>query len=831
MAKKRARATGAEAAGPEVPSSSGAMQRWLSLVTRDNITGVVGFFALTLAAYYPAMDGSLLWDDQGHITRPVLQSIDGLRRIWFEIGATQQYYPLLHSAFWLEHQVFGDVTFGYHLINVILHTLSALLVVAIMRRLRLPGAWLGGAIFAVHPVAVEGVAWISEQKSTLSGFFFLSAALTYLVFDESRKWRQYVVATALFLCALASKTVTASLPAVLLILIWWRRGRIDAKNDALPLAPWLAVGAAAGLTTAWVERQFIGAQGASFGLSPVEHLLLAGRDLCFYAYKAVIPFNLIFFYPRWELNSAAWWQWLFPLVVLIAAGVLLRMAIRAQNPNRAPFAVLLAFACILFPVLGFLNVYPFVYSWVADHFQYLGLLAIVVPGAVLLTRVGLRIPLASARKAAAGLLLLGLAALTWGQTQMYTDVQTLYRETIARNPTSWIAKNNLADVLMDEPAKYDEAIGLLRDTLRLKPDSAEAHNNLGSVYSRQKKYPEAVAEFRAAIRLRPNFPQAHDNLGNALGKISGNDAEAESEIRLALRQNAEFPDAHNNLGTLLSKTGHTDEAMAEYREALRLDPDNADARNNIATLLAKTPGGQAEALEQFRAAVAAKPDSAEAQSNLGASLSEIGRFDEALAHLTEAVRLDDNNAQAHSARGATLMKIGRTAEAEREFARALEIQPDLVEGHNNLGTLYGQENKMKEAVGEFQAALRLDPNSAEAHANLGNVYIDLPGRLPEAMAEFQTAVRLKPGFAGGHLFLGMALSRQHRSADAIREFETALKLSPDFAEAHQALGIELAHDPARVGEALGHLDAALKLKPDPETQKLVDQLRGLTRRQ
>ena len=198
-------------------------------------------FCATLAAYFPALRGGLLWDDSSHLTKPGLQSFHGLSRIWFELGATQQYYPLLHSAFWLEHRMWGDAVAGYHLTNVALHALSACLAVAIMKRLSLSGAWLAGFVFALHPVNVESVAWISEQKSTLSGVFYLAALLAYLHFylqpDQNRRKSKYLLATGLFVLALLSKTVTATLPAVLLVIFWWRHGRLEWKRDVRPLVP------------------------------------------------------------------------------------------------------------------------------------------------------------------------------------------------------------------------------------------------------------------------------------------------------------------------------------------------------------------------------------------------------------------------------------------------------------------------------------------------------------------------------------------------------------------------------------------------------------------
>ena len=197
------------------------------------------FLALlvTLVAYYPAWHGGLLWDDDAHITRVDLRSFEGLWRIWFDVGATQQYYPVTHSAFWVLYRLFGDATLGYHLVNISLHATSAFLFAVILRRLAVPGAVLAAFIFALHPVHVESVAWITELKNTLSGVFYLGAALAYLRFDADRRRQSYALALVLFALALLSKTVTATLPAALLVVFWWQRGALRWRQDVLPLAP------------------------------------------------------------------------------------------------------------------------------------------------------------------------------------------------------------------------------------------------------------------------------------------------------------------------------------------------------------------------------------------------------------------------------------------------------------------------------------------------------------------------------------------------------------------------------------------------------------------
>lgn len=346
-------------------------------------------------------------DDTGHLTRPELRTLEGLRRIWFEPGAATQYYPLLHTAFWLEHRLWGNEPFGYHLANLFQHWIAALLVVLLMRRLALPGAWLAGTLFALHPVCVEAVAWMSEQKSTLSAVFYLSGALAYMQFDEVRSKRWYVLSLALFLMALGSKTVTASLPAGLLLVLWWKRGRLEWGRDVVPLLPWFAVGAAASFVTIWVEREYIGASGVDFSLSPLERCLVAGRAIWFYLAKLLWPAQLCFSYPRWNIDTRAWNQYLYPLAVLAVLAGLWRLSRR----KRGPLAGFLFFAGTLFPALGFFNVYPFLYSFVADHYQYLATLGILVPLAAGANSWAGRLTAGPwTRALAAGLLLLPLAA-------------------------------------------------------------------------------------------------------------------------------------------------------------------------------------------------------------------------------------------------------------------------------------------------------------------------------------------------------------------------------------------------------------------------------------
>lgn len=553
-------------------------------------------------AYQPCWQGGFLWDDDAHLTAPALRSWQGLWRIWSDVGATVQYYPLLHTAFWLEHRLWGDAVLGYHLLNVALHCLAAFLAWVVLRRLKVPGAPLAAAVFALHPVHVESVAWIAEQKNTLSAVFYLAAMLAYLRFDRSRKVPAYLGALGLFVLALLTKTVTATLPGALLVVFWWQRGRLSWRRDVLPLVPFLLVGAGMGLITTWWELEHNRCVGPEFHMTWMQRSLLAGRAVWFQAGKLFWPEPLIFIYPRWRLDPAAAWQYAFPL----AAMALLASLWALRRRTRGPLAAALFFGGTLFPTLGFFNLYTFRYTYVANHYQYLaslGLIAAATAGAALWSA---RWPVRGRRAGlAAGVALLALLGfLSSRQCRKYTDVETLYRATIAENPGCWMAHTNLGLVLADR-GRFDEAEIHHREAIRLDGTNSAVHNNLGRALAAQGRSDEALASYREAIRLDGANSAAHDNLGIALAG-QGRVTEALAQFREAIRLDGANGTAHGNLGLTLAALGRLDEAEVHDREAIRLDARDAGARRHLAALLVAT-GRVGEALAEFERVLEQEP--------------------------------------------------------------------------------------------------------------------------------------------------------------------------------------------------------------------------------
>ena len=760
----------------------------------------VGIVLATLAAYWPVVHGGFVWDDDGHVTKPQLRSLHGLWRIWTEVGATQQYYPVLHSAFWVEHRLWGDAPMGYHLANIFLHATAAFLFGLVLLRLLVervvPNALAGpgrrtsafgtthstlwgvplfaALIFALHPVCVESVAWISEQKNTLSAVFYLLAALAFLTWHGlpahvSMRTRAgspcyvglgwYALALVLFILAVLGKSVTATLPAALLVIFWWKRGTLSFKRDFLPLLPFFAIGIAGGLLTAWVERRFIGAHGAAFDLSLLARCLLAGRVVWFYLAKLFWPANLLFTYPRWQVNVGVGWQYLFPLALigLLAALWLIR------KRTRGPLAGILFFVGSLFPALGFVNVYPFVFSYVADHFQYLaslGIIGLVAAGwekvDAACCRVRTRQQVASASAALAVLCILGV--LTWRQCRNYRTEQALYESVLRKNPDSWMAHNNLGKVLFAD-GRTAEAIAHYQQAVRIMPTDAEAYNNLGialadagrlpeaiAYYERARelerdrpevlnnegtalvrsgRLPEAIERYQEALRLEPDYFVAEDNLGAALDAV-GRRREAVVHFERALLLNPDFPEAENHLGNALTGLGKVPEAAAHYERALRLKPDFPEARNNLGNVR-RAAGDLPGAIEQYREALRLKPDYLDSLLNLANAYAASGRSAEAMAQYGQALRVQPDDAAAHASLGVLLVQAGQAGPAVAQFKAAAQLQPDNPEIRNNLGCVLAQLGRLAEAKSQFEEALRLSPNDADARANLARINAIQPG--------------------------------------------------------------------------------------------------------
>ncbi|MGC8625022.1 MAG: tetratricopeptide repeat protein, partial [Phycisphaerae bacterium] len=347
------------------------------------ILGGGGLLLLTLAVYYPLHMGIYLWDDGQWVTNnPIVHHWWGFDIFWLHPEAMAQYYPMTFSFLALEYHIWGLHALPYHLVNVLLQAVNAILLWLVLRRLELRSAWLVAALFAIHPVQVETVAWVAEMKNLLSGFFYFLALLTFLRFigigaggsgSPSAKplekpcsnHQLYVVSTLLFLFGLFSKTADCTLPVAIVVLLWWKDRWRD-REIILHLIPWFIIAFLLGLVTIHVEHTSVGAHGPDWHFSLAQRFLIAGHAFWFYLGKLVWPHPLLMIYPRWTLGHTIGYIW------LIAAAVLFMfLGLLADRIGRGPMAAMLFYLVTIGPVLGFITFYTQLYSFVADHYQYL----------------------------------------------------------------------------------------------------------------------------------------------------------------------------------------------------------------------------------------------------------------------------------------------------------------------------------------------------------------------------------------------------------------------------------------------------------------------------
>jgi hypothetical protein len=502
---------------------------------------------VTFAVYQPTWHSGFIWDDGLLITENrMVQARDGLYGIWFTTEAAN-YYPLTSSFWWLEWRLWGNNPAGYHVVNVLLHMVNVVLIWMVLRRLRVPGAWLAALLYAVHPVNVATVAWISEQKNTLSMLFFTLSILWYLRFDGENKGYWYGLSLTAFLLALLSKAAVVMLPVVLLGCAWWLRGRLRAK-DWLRAAPFFALSFLLGLTTVWFEcnRDLNGQLTRAGGL--FSRLPVAGVAPWFYLYKAVLPLDLCMIYPQWNPGAWGWAGWLPGIVLAGSVALLWWKRCGWGRPLLFGFGY---FVVMLFPMLGFFDQGFYEYSMVADHWQYYSIAGVAALAAAGTVALGQRLHRGQqVIGSVAGLVVIVLGALTWQRCLVFRDQETLFRDNLHYNPSAWVAHYNLG-VVLQRAGRMEGAAEEFEQALQFKPDLAEAHYNLGLVFAQAGRVPEAIAHWEQALRIKPDYA-----------------------------------DAHYNLGVALENAGRLAEAIRQYEQTQKIQPDYVAAQKELARLRA-----------------------------------------------------------------------------------------------------------------------------------------------------------------------------------------------------------------------------------------------------
>jgi len=592
--------------------------------------------ALVFAVYWPALRGGFVWDDQLTVEKnPLVSGEFTVRSMWFQMD-----FPLTTVVLWIEFLLWGKSPVGYHIVNALLHAANVFLLWRVLSRLKVPSAGLAAFLFAVHPVAVASVAWISELKNTLSLFLMLLSFLSYLRFDgdlrenERSAYRWYWLSLVAFVLALLSKTSVVVLPVILLGCRWWQRTKIS-RRDVLRTIPFFALSLAFGLMTAWFQKTQVirGDQIQTEGL--LGRLANGGIAIWFYLGKALLPTNLSMIYPRWEINPA---QALNYVPLFLFAAILIGLALCWRLGKRwakhALFA-LVFFAVSLFPVLGFFDMYYLTISRVSDHFAYLALIPIMVLVAAAISA----IPLAKAAQVVAAVLVIALSVLTFERSRVFASDEALWRDTLAKNPNSWNAHNNLACILAEQQ-KFDEAVREFEASLKINPRNAKAHCNLGRAAIMNKQILEAERHFVTALEIRPDDPDAHRLYAELLAG-TGRVPQAVEHMREAVQAQPDVP-MRLQLAQLLVGSGAKADAATEYRKVLESKPDNVEALNNLAGILATSGdeklrnGRQAVELAE-RAVLLKESNQAQVLGTLAAAYAETGRFKDAVDTAQKAV--------------------------------------------------------------------------------------------------------------------------------------------------------------------------------------------------
>jgi protein O-mannosyl-transferase len=669
------------------------------------------------------------YDDPKYVTDNI-HVLGGLTWTNIRWAFTTVYGPYWHPLTLISHmadiELFGLWAGGHHLVNGFLHLVNTVLLFLLLRRLTGSSARSGivAALFAVHPLHVESVAWVTERLDVLSTCFFLLTIWAYVAYVSRPSLGRYLGVVAVYVCGLMSKPTLITLPVVLLLLDVWPLGRIQwaAGSPPPPVSDFLTVvmrrvreklplivlALAGAVGTLIYESRHGSVTGID--LLPVgERIANAFVWYITYLGRMFWPAHLSAFYP-YPREMPAWWV-IAGAIAIVATVSAFAWRLRARAPYF--FVGWAWYLVTLLPLVGLVQAAD---QATADRFTYIPLIGIFI-------------------------------ALTWGISAL---VGRWPRGCVVAEAAAAVVVVVLVPVTRAQVRVWQNTTTLWTNAIAATRDNHRAHAGLGQALLEAKRPDAALVEIAEAIRIYPDVPTYHNDLGLAMNELH-----------------------------------RTDEAMASYREALRLDPNFAQAQTNLGYVLASA-GQFDEAVARHRKALSLNPDLAEAHVNLASALMRERKLVEAIPHVEQALRLNPRLAQAHAVYGAIMQLQNRDSEAIVEYQAALAIDPDLSQVHSNLGGALAKRSDFAGAAREFREALRLDPLLGDAHNGLGVVLMS-QGQVDEAIAHYREAVRLKPDSISTHSNLGIALAQRGDVAGAVHEFNEVLRIDPGNAQAKAAL--------------------------------------------
>ncbi len=681
---------------------------------RLQLAGGVLIALLALMAYYPSLDGGFIFDDHVLLTdNPLIMAPDGFWRVWVN-SSQPDYVPMTSSTLWLEWRLWGMNPTGYHVANLALHIAACLLLWLLLKSLSIPGAFLAALLYAIHPVNVESVAWVEQRKDTLSTVLALLSILGYIKSDfpspstANRLYppgagRWFWLALLSFVLAMFSKGSVATLPVLLLLVAWWKSGRLTVR-DLLRSAPFFVVSAVLTPVIIWFVAHGTGV--APRDATIVQRALQAGAVVWFYLSKALAPIKLIFFYPLWNIQTSDLRWWLPLAAALVVSFLLVWRCLKSPHSNWVP-ALLFAWAffCVaLAPAMGFFDPGYMRFSLVADHYQHLALLAVVslLAAGISTWHARVRDGLQAAVAAVAVVLVGSFTVLTWQQSHLYDNEIHMYEATLKENPDCWMAHINFGAALLTT-GRSAESLQHMNEALRLAPESAEAQHNLANALAATGRPEEAIEHFKQALRLRPDYVKTYCNLGSVL-LAAGRFEDAIANFQHALQLDPNYAEADYYLANALTRSGHPDEALAYYQQAVHINPNYAEAHNTLGSVLIQS-GHLQEALDHYQQALRSKPDFAEAHNNLAIALASSGRASEAIEHFQQAIQLEPKKGDTHYNLGVILANTGRLPEAVDQLVEALRLDPSRLQAYAKLATAYAQLQRPADAIAAAEKGL------------------------------------------------------------------------------------------------------------------------------
>ena len=669
---------------------------------------IAALLLLTVAAYWPAFFAGFVWDDNKFIVEEAaVRQLSGLLDIWFNSSSLLEshYWPLLYTSFWLEHKLWGFNPAGYHAVSILLHGVNSVLLWRLLARMGVPGAWAIAAVFVLHPVHVEAVAWIIARKDLLATFFYLLAVGCWLRYRERPQAGTYLALLAFYLAGTLSKTVAITLPATLLVWVWWQQGRITAR-DFSQVAPLFLLGLVIG---GYGISHYATETPTAAEHSLAESVIIAAKALWFYAGKLLWPEPLLFIYHHWDKNPAQLLNWL-PVLGALALAAALWLA--RHRIGRGPLAGALFFAITLAPTLGLVPFRFMQFSFAADRYQYLalaGLVAVLVGGAV---HLGQRLMAADAKLAprhwrqlgwgALALMLTSYGLLSHQRSLLFQDQVVLFRDVVATNPSANEVGHILGTFLM-ERKRWQEAEEAYLAALEHYPAEIKIHANLASILMEQERLEEAEQLLQQALEYESAHLNRQQSLETATGEVVA--------VRI-------------NLGLILKRLGRLEEAEQALERALELKPGSKEARHNLVLVL-QEQGNHAKALRLLEQIARLNP-SVDVYYQMGELATELGQTAVAERYFNRALSASPESAYALKQQAVVLFQSGKYEESLRMFRQSIARNPEDAEAHANLGAVLGQMGRYQEAVHSLEQALAIDPGLKAVRENLEKARSQLP---------------------------------------------------------------------------------------------------------